>query len=255
MLCMTRRLKLRLPKKSNYPNSLKILNRAGRSAEYHQLVEASASAYFETKGPAKWLFMKRFQVAVDYLHQIGPVANALDAGTGIGFFLPTLSRTAKNVWALDYANHTLRYAKGLCRRLKIKNASFKQGDLTKLPFPAKKFDVIVALSILEHIPPKQLPTVIGHFKRVLKPGGYLIAGYPNEGDKIFKLVQQAEKIIMRPQVFKSIHDDKRKYKPLGHVAKSFQIDKAIKDKLKVINYKALPLNGLKFYSLSLNQKI
>ena len=54
---MLKRLKLKLPKKSDYPNRLKILDRPGRSAAYHQLIEASASAYFETKGPAKWLFM------------------------------------------------------------------------------------------------------------------------------------------------------------------------------------------------------
>ena len=227
---MLKRLKLKLPKKSDYPNRLKILDRPGRSAAYHQLVEASASAYFETKGPAKWLFMKRFEIAVEYLNRIAAVDNILDAGTGIGFFLPTLSRAAKNVWALDYADHTLRYAKALCKKLKVRNVSFIQGDLPKLPFPAKKFDVIVALSILEHIPPKQLPIVIGHFKRVLKPGGYLIAGYPNEGSPVFKLVQQAEKIIMRPKMFKSIHDTHRKYKPLGHVAKSFQIVNTIKTK-------------------------
>jgi ubiquinone/menaquinone biosynthesis C-methylase UbiE len=248
------RLKLILPKKSDYPNGFKILDQAGRSAAYHQLVEASASAYFETKGPAKWLFMKRFEIAVEYLNQIGPVDNLLDAGTGIGFFLPTLSRAAQNAWSLDYAQHTLKYAKALTKKLKVKNVKFVQGDLTKLPFKAKQFDVVVALSILEHIPPKQLPVVIGHFERALKPGGYLIAGYPNEGSRVFKLVQQAEKIIMRPKMFKSIHDDKRKYKPLGHVALSWQIDKAIRDKLKVVDYDALPFKGLKFYSLSLNQK-
>lgn len=249
-----KRIQLTFPQRSDYLNSLKVLNKSKPSKEYHQLIEASASAYFETKGPAKWLFMKRFQLAVEYLNRIGMTENLLDAGTGIGFFLPTLSKAAKNVWALDYASHTLEYSKALCKKLKIKNVKFKQGNLTKLPFKPGQFDVIVALSILEHILPQKLPAVIDHFKRVLKPDGYLIAGYPNEGGKLLKITQLLEIIIMRPKLLKSIKDDKRKYKPLGHVATLRQIDQAIMKKFTVINIKSLIHKNLNFYGIRLFKK-
>jgi len=46
----------KLAEKSDYPKNLSILNKPDPSAEYHQLVEASASAYFEIKGLARWIF-------------------------------------------------------------------------------------------------------------------------------------------------------------------------------------------------------
>lgn len=237
---MHKRLKLVFPKKSDYPDRLKILNHPNQSIAYHQLVEASASAYFETKGLAKWLFMKRFQTALNYLKSIGKIKSLFDAGTGIGFFLPTLSRAAEQVTALDYSQHTLRYAKKMCQKRKVKNIDFIQADLLNLKLRNKKFDIITALSVLEHIPPRKLNQLMHGFKKILKPDGYLIAGWPNEGNWLFKLVQQLEKRLMRPKVFKSIHDKKAKYIPLGHVAKSNQIETAVIKNFKTIEIKSLP---------------
>lgn len=253
MTTMTYQLKF--PNKSDYPNKLKILNNPSRSAEYHQLIEASASAYFETSGPARWLFIKRFQIAVNYLTKINKITSLFDAGTGIGFFLPTLSQLSKKIVALDYAQHTLKYAKAMCKKRKIINIDFVQGDLLNLKLSKQKFEVITALSVLEHIPPQKLNMLMKNFKKILKPGGYLVAGWPNEGNWLFKLVQQLEKIIMRPKVFKSIHDKKAKYIPLGHVAKSDQIEAAMINNFKTIELKSLPWIFPSFYRIGYWQKI
>lgn len=245
---------LKFPKKSDYPNKLKILNIPGRSTEYHQLVEASASAYFETKGPARWLFMKRFKVAVDYLTKIKKINSLLDAGTGIGFFLPTLSQLSKKIVALDYAQHTLRYAKAMCKKRKIVNINFVQGNLLNLKLGKQKFEIITALSVLEHIPPQKLNLLMKNFKKILKPGGYFIAGWPNEGNLLFKLAQQLEKRIMRPEVFKSIHDKNAKYIPLGHVSRSKQIEMAVIKNFKTIEMKSLPWIFPSFYRIGYWQK-
>ncbi len=243
--------KLSFPKKSDYPNRLKILDRPGRSAAYHQLVEASASAYFETKGPTKWLFMKRFRVAAQYLNSVGRIKSGLDAGTGIGFFLPTLVQYAQEITAVDYAQHTLAYAKSMCRKRKIKTVKFIQADLLTLSLPKQSFDVINTLSVLEHIPPAKLPELMAKFKTWLKPNGYLIAGWPNEGGKIFKLMQTWEKRLLRPKMLDSLKDEQRRYKPLGHVSQSQQIYQAVIDHFKIIDYQTLPFPWLKFYSIGL----
>jgi len=252
---MQKRLKLVFPKKSDYPDRLKILNYPNQSTAYHQLVEASASAYFETKGPAKWLFMKRFQTALNYLKSIGKVKSLFDAGTGIGFFLPTLSQAAEQVIALDYSKHTLKYAKSMCRKRKIKNIDFIQADLLNLKLRNKKFDIITALSVLEHIPPQKLNQLMNGFKKIIKPGGYLIAGWPNEGSWLFKSVQQLEKRLMRPKVFKSIHDNRAKYKPLGHVASAKQIEQAVIKNFKTIEIKSLPWIFPGFYRIGCFKKV
>lgn len=244
---------LKLPKKSDYPNNFKVLDKPSRSAEYHQLVEASASAYFETTGPARWLFMKRFKIAFKYLKQIGKVGKILDAGTGIGFFLPTLVQFSDKVVGFDYAEHTLSYAKKMCQKLRVSKVSFEKKDLFTHQFKAKQYEVINALSVLEHVPPKKLNKLIKQFKKTLKPGGFLIAGYPNEGFWLFKVVQVLEKVIMRPKMLKSIKDHDRDYQPLGHVATLKEIDQAIRREFKVINYQGLPFNFLKFYGIGLYQ--
>lgn len=242
------------PQKSDYPDSLRILDKPSRSIAYHQLLEASASAYFETKGPTRWLFMKRFESALNYLRKIDSVESILDAGTGIGFFLPTLSQFASRVTAVDYARHTLAYARAMCRKRKITNASFIQADLLKLTLPKHSFDVINTLSVLEHIPPEKLPVLMAKFKTWLKPSGYLIAGWPNEGGGIFKLAQTWEKRLLRPRMLKSFVDEKRHYKPLGHVSQSDQIYSAISKNFKIIDQKILPFPWLKFYSITLSTK-
>gem|GEM_PF-6277577 len=239
------------PQKTDYPDSFKILNHPSCSAAYHQLVEASASAYFETKGPTRWLFMRRFQVAADYLRSLAKTESILDAGTGIGFFLPTLAKFAKKITAVDYAQYTLAYAQAMCRQRHLNKIKFIQADLLSLNLPKNSFDVINVLSVLEHIPPKQLPRLMTQFKSWLKPNGYLIAGWPNEGGQLFKLAQTWEKKLFRPKMLQSLKDDRRQYKPLGHVAQSRQIYQAVTQKFSVAKLKTLPFNWLKFYTLGL----
>lgn len=251
MVSVKQRNQLILPQRSDYPNNFRILDKPGLSVEYHQLLEASASAYFETRGPARWLFMKRFKLALNYLKQIGPTKSILDAGGGIGFFLPTLAQFANRVTAVDYAQYTLSYARSMCRKRKINNISFIQADLLKLILPKHSFEVINVLSVLEHVPPGQLPSLMAKFKTWLKSGGYLIAGWPNEGGKFFKLAQTWEKRLFRPRMLQSFKDEKRYYKPLGHVSQSDQIYSAVTRVFKPVDYQSLPFSWLKFYSLGL----
>ena len=248
---MKQRYQLKLPQKSDYPHSFRILDKPGLSAEYHQLLEASASAYFETKGPTKWLFMKRFQSALAYFSNCGKVESILDAGTGIGFFLPTLTQFTGKVTAIDYAQHTLVYAKSMCQKRQISRVKFIQADLLTLKLSKGSFDIINTLSVLEHIPPEELPRLMTKFKYWLKPDGYLIAGWPNEGGKLFKLAQTWEKKFLRPRMLQSFVDEKRHYKPLGHVSQSNQIFTAVTNSFKTINYQYLPFPWLKFYSIGL----
>lgn len=251
MVNVKQRYYLKLPKLFEYPNSFRVLDKPGLSVKYHQLLEASASAYFETKGPTRWLFMKRFRLALHYLNQIGKKDTILDAGTGIGFFLPTLSQFSNKLVAIDYAAYTLTYARFMSRKRKIKKIRFLQADLLTLKLPKNSVDVINTLSVLEHIPPQNLPALMTKFKYWLKPGGYLIAGWPNEGGKLFKLAQTWEKRILRPKMLQSFTDEKRHYKPLGHVSQSDQIYQAVTKIFKTIDYQSVPFAWIKFYSLGL----
>ena len=50
------------------------------------------------------------------------------------------------------------------------------GSLVDAPFPNDSFDSIVCNAVLEHVP--AIDRVMSELARVLKPGGYLIAGVP-----------------------------------------------------------------------------
>jgi 2-polyprenyl-3-methyl-5-hydroxy-6-metoxy-1,4-benzoquinol methylase len=238
------KLKPIFPKRSDYPDNLEILDANGSSAAYRQIAESSASAYFETNFLARYFFKKRFQLTLELIDNAGSGFEILDAGCGIGFFLPSLTPIAKNIWAIDFAKYSLKYAKAMCKKRKMKKIHFKQIDLTrKLPFPAKKFDFIIFLSVFEHI--KNLRKVALNLKRVLKKDGILIAGYPNEDNPIFRLFQLAEKKLLRPNVYKTFQGTK-----LIHVSYAHQITAILSKNFKIektVNISLLP--GINFYIL------
>ena len=53
------------------------------------------------------------------------------------------------------------------------------GKASSLPFDNEYFDVVMLISVLEHIPPEELRNSINEVYRVLKPGGFCIGQIPN----------------------------------------------------------------------------
>ncbi len=239
---------LKLPTKTDFPNCLKILDHPNKSAEYHQVIEASA--YFETKGLTRWLFRKRFETVLTFISKMGKADKLLDAGTGIGFFLPSLSEAANQVVAIDNTNFSLKYAQFMVKKREISNVRFKKIKLENLDFKDEQFEIIICLSVLEHILPEKLKRVAYEFKRILKPNGSLIAGYPNEGNLLFKLLQQLERCLFRSHITKALENKNRaKYQTLGHVATAKQIDQALDQYFTIKEEKTLPLWGINLYKI------
>lgn len=59
---------------------------------------------------------------------------------------------------------------------------FQIGIITNLKFPKESFNCVIALEVLEHIPPHLTFKAFSQIYNVLKPGGYLIVSVPlNEG--------------------------------------------------------------------------
>jgi ubiquinone/menaquinone biosynthesis C-methylase UbiE len=57
-----------------------------------------------------------------------------------------------------------------------------RGDLSRLPFPANHFDVVISRSVVEHL--EDPPQVFREFCRVLRPGGKVIIVTPNKYDYV-----------------------------------------------------------------------
>lgn len=94
----------------------------------------------------------------------------LDAGCGSGRLYTFLKECHISYTGLDNSDELINIAKK-----SYPDADFSVGDILTLPFSDNKFNVIFCIATLHHIPGKKLrEQVIKEFRRVLKPGGYLI---------------------------------------------------------------------------------
>jgi ubiquinone/menaquinone biosynthesis C-methylase UbiE len=98
----------------------------------------------------------------------------LDFCCGNGVLLPTLSRNFRKTVAFDL--HTTAPSR-LIRHLELK-IPLLRADANKLPFKSGSFDLVFALSALEHF--RDLDQVLSELLRVLTSGGQLLFLSPTE---------------------------------------------------------------------------
>jgi ubiquinone/menaquinone biosynthesis C-methylase UbiE len=114
---------------------------------------------------------KRRNEVVFELAGLKPGDKVLDIGSGRGWFSIYAAGQKADVTAVDLSRENLQ-------RVKEANSSVNTvyGDAIELPFTDEKFDLIVALELLEHlVEPK---TAILNWSRFLKPAGRLLVTVP-----------------------------------------------------------------------------
>ena len=101
---------------------------------------------------------RRSDVALaDELKRRG-VKNVLDFGGGPGFNADLIARAGIDVTLADLDSVTLDYGKFHAERHGVKLKYWKS-DVEDMP-PDKKYDVILCLDVLEHLPPAELSTTV-----------------------------------------------------------------------------------------------
>lgn len=100
--------------------------------------------------------------------------NTLEIGYGSGVLIPTLCKISQQVYGVDLdsdadlvAHHLSQFG---CQ------VKLSRGVPDKLLFQDNQFDLIVAISVLEHI--QEIHKFLTEIHRVLKPGGTLLVGMP-----------------------------------------------------------------------------
>jgi SAM-dependent methyltransferase len=136
--------------------------------------------------PTARIYRARLRLALDLL---GPEAYGamLEVGYGSGIFLPELGRRSVRLAGLDLHSESARVSEMLTR-LGI-SADLHEGSLFEMPFADEEFDALVCLSVLEHI--TELDAAFNEFRRVLKPGGIAVIGFPVRNpvtDTFFRVV-------------------------------------------------------------------
>lgn len=88
----------------------------------------------------------------------------LDVGCGTGLLVNFLNQHQLSAVGVD------KYFKSQ----QIINAS-----AVKLPFPKNSFDLVTAISVIEHLTPSQTVKFLSEVKRILKPNGFIFLVTPN----------------------------------------------------------------------------
>lgn len=93
----------------------------------------------------------------------------LDMGCGTGAMSARLGKWG-HVVSADFSSLALQFS----RRRHLNNLVC--ADAMRLPFASEKFDAVVVMDVLEHLPDDR--AALCEFQRVLKPGGRVIATVP-----------------------------------------------------------------------------
>jgi ubiquinone/menaquinone biosynthesis C-methylase UbiE len=99
----------------------------------------------------------------------GPVA---DVGCGPGHVTAYLHELGVDAFGIDLSPAMIDLA-----RHDHPGLRFEVGSMTDLPLPDASVTALLASWSLIHIPDREVPGVLGHFRRVLRPGGLLLLGF------------------------------------------------------------------------------
>jgi SAM-dependent methyltransferase len=124
-----------------------------------------------------------FSAAIDdWIRAAGaPPARLLDAGCGDGINLSYFARLGRERrWSTRLVGAD--YSPLRVDRARAVDASLIRTSVTALGFADRTFDVIICNQVLEHVPDDRL--AFGELRRVLRPGGLLLVGVPNEGSPL-----------------------------------------------------------------------
>jgi ubiquinone/menaquinone biosynthesis C-methylase UbiE len=139
-------------------------------SEYRRIVVKISSAYglYEIRYKSYTEFIKKLLSV--YLRRRQNIL-CLDIGCGDGFFTKVLSRYCNNVVGIDLMVYNSWMS------LQRNNSDFSAADARKIPIRSNSVDLILIISLLEHVP--NWRNVISEVSRVLKIGGLVIIQLPN----------------------------------------------------------------------------
>lgn len=102
------------------------------------------------------------------------IERVLDVGCGTGRFVRFLNDNGSSAIGCDVYKEALIAA----RKINKKNTIIK-ASASKLPFKKNSFDMLTAVSLIEHLTKKESKAFILEAKRVLKPRGFIFIVTPN----------------------------------------------------------------------------
>ncbi|NOZ11545.1 MAG: methyltransferase domain-containing protein [Gammaproteobacteria bacterium] len=126
-------------------------------------------AVFEDEDePIEVAVRRKFDFCIERC-ELGVGSDVLEVGPGWGAFSEHAGKKGIHIDAITISEQSLKYMAGLSRELELP-VSTQFADILSYN-PGKKYDAIVLMGIMEHLPDYQ--RVLKQFTRLLKPGGYV----------------------------------------------------------------------------------
>lgn len=100
--------------------------------------------------------------------EIRPGMRVLDVGCGRGEILRHVRQAGAEGVGIDYADAAIAIA------AEVSGCAVLKADAKALPFPDASFDRIFFLGVIDHLHDWELEACFAEFKRVLKPGGFVL---------------------------------------------------------------------------------
>jgi ubiquinone/menaquinone biosynthesis C-methylase UbiE len=134
---------------------------------------------YYSRGLRSFMTVRQARV-LEFVKQAGlrPGANVLDAGCGPGSLVEQLAIGGYRVSAMDAAEGMLRQARARVEAAApLHPVQFSLGDIEQLPYPDASFDLVCSTGVIEYL--KDDAQVLTEFRRVLRPGGFLVLPVTN----------------------------------------------------------------------------
>lgn len=112
--------------------------------------------------------------------RVGPSPSVLDVGCGAGHWGRTLCAALSGepvLAGIDIEPEFLARAEAAALSRGLSNVEYRPGSADAIPYPDARFDVVTCQTLLIHVPSAQ--DALAEMRRVLKPGGLLVAAEPD----------------------------------------------------------------------------
>ncbi len=101
-----------------------------------------------------------------------PPLQVADLGCGEGYLTIETARWAKHVTAIDRSSDVLVRAKELAARRRVRNITWKMGEIERVPLKDASVDLVLLSQALHHA--NQPDRALAEARRILKPGGRVL---------------------------------------------------------------------------------
>ncbi len=149
---------------------LEALQQVAESTPWNELEETAVPSYVHANPWVRWLFGRRVEVVAQMLGTDS--MRVLDVGCGGGLLLAAAHRAGHEATGIDLDTRPA-LACPIAESIQVLEA-----DATQLAFAADRFDWVVAMDVLEHMPDPA--PFFAEARRVMAPGGRLIVSGPSE---------------------------------------------------------------------------